>query len=63
MRKDQIDEYDANLSTYSMIVRGLIRNTTEILECIRIFEYCEDYEKCKHLKDVLSNIENGEKIR
>jgi hypothetical protein len=63
MRRDQIEEYDRNLSTYSMIVRGSISNRSEILECIRVFEYCEDYEKCKHLKDILSDIENGKKIR
>ena len=63
MRKDQIDEYGKALLRYPLIVRGSTRDRDVILECIRIFEYCEDYEKCKHLKDILANIENGKKIK
>jgi hypothetical protein len=63
MRKEQIQKYDDNLSKYSLIVRGLIRDTSEILECINIFEYFEDYEKCKHLKEIMSSYKNGKEIR
>jgi Na+/phosphate symporter len=57
MKPDEIKKYEDNLSNYSLILRGDEKNKDEILECIRIFEYFEDYEKCKDLIKVLDNIE------
>jgi hypothetical protein len=63
MKVADIQKYDDNLSRYSLIVRGVIKSQDEIIDCIRIFEYFEDYEKCKHLRDILLNSKDGEKIR
>lgn len=63
MKSEDIQIYEDNLSKYSLIVRGVIKSTDEIYDCITAFENLEDYEKCKHLKEILQNRKNGEKTR
>ena len=50
--------YDKNLIIYSAIVRGKIKNKDETLECIRLLEYFEDYEKCEHLANIIKDGNN-----
>ena len=61
MKIEEKKKYDNNLSQYSSIVRGDSRSIDEILKCIEIFEYFEDYEKCEDLIQILKNLNNNTK--
>jgi hypothetical protein len=58
VKKYEKEIYDKNLIIYSAIVRGKIKNKDEILECIRLLEYFEDYEKCEHLANIIKDGNN-----
>ena len=47
MKENEKKTYNKNLELYSLILKGKIKGKTEILECIRLLEYFEDYEKCE----------------
>ena len=49
MKVEEKKKYDDNLLKYSSILQGLSRSEQEIRDCIKIFEYFEDYEKCEDL--------------
>jgi hypothetical protein len=55
MKLDEIKIYEQALSVYTEIVRtyGKNHSAVDILECIRIFEKLEDYDKCKDLLDII----------
>ena len=55
MKLDEIKIYEQALSVYTEMVRthGKNHSTSDILECIRIFEKLEDYDKCKDLLDII----------
>lgn len=55
MKIEEKEKYDNNLLQYSSIVRGDSNSIEEILRCIEIFEYFEDYEKCEDLIQILKN--------
>jgi len=48
--------YDETLKTYSSIIRAKYGSKSEILECIKIFEYFEEYEKCDDLLKLLETL-------
>jgi hypothetical protein len=58
MKENEKEIYNKNLKLYSAIVREKIKNKAEILECIRLLEYFEDYEKCEHLINIIKEIDN-----
>jgi hypothetical protein len=58
MNRDDKKIYDQALSKYSMIVRCGGNSIEEIKECISIFEYYEDYEKCADLLEILKAYES-----
>ena len=55
MKEYEKEIYNKNLIIYSAILRGKIKNNDEILECIRLLEYFEDYEKCEHLANIIKD--------
>lgn len=55
-------KYDSNLKEYSHIIRMNIKDKERILKCLQMFEYFEDYEKCKDLISILRKIEDKESI-
>ncbi len=59
MKEIEKDKYDKNLKLYSDIV--IKRNYTRerIVECLSIFEYFEDYEKCDHLLHILKEMDQN----
>ena len=59
MKENEKKTYNKNLELYSLILKGKIKGKTEILECIRLLEYFEDYEKCEHLINVIKEIDNS----
>lgn len=58
MKENEKEIYNNNLELYSTIVREKIKNKGKILECIRLLEYFEDYEKCEHLSNIIKEIDN-----
>lgn len=54
--------YDENLSKYTSIMVSRNAEKEEILNCIRIFEKFEDYEKCQDLLNLLYSLKNDEEI-
>jgi hypothetical protein len=58
MKENEKEIYNKNLKLYSTIVREKIKDKVEILECIRLLEYFEDYEKCEHLLGIVKEIDN-----
>jgi hypothetical protein len=58
MKENEKEIYNRNLILYSSIVREKIKNKVEIVECIRLLEYFEDYEKCEHLLTIIKEIDN-----
>jgi hypothetical protein len=58
MKENEKEIYNKNLKLYSAIVREKIKDKAEILECIRLLEYFEDYEKCEHLINIIKEIDN-----
>jgi Na+/phosphate symporter len=63
MKVEEKKKYDDNLLKYSSILRGLSYSEQEIRECIKIFEYFEDYEKCKDLIKFIEVSEQKNKIK
>lgn len=63
MKVEEKKKYDDNLLKYSSILRGLSHTDQEIRECIKIFEYFEDYEKCKDLIKFIENSDRKNKIK
>lgn len=57
MRENEKEIYNKNLRLYSDIVKNKILDRTKILECQRLFEYFEDYEKCDHLLQILRDLD------
>ena len=57
MRESEKEIYNRNLRLYSDIVREKNLNREDILECQRLFEYFEDYEKCEHLLQILKDLD------
>jgi hypothetical protein len=57
MRENEKEIYNKNLRLYSDIVRNKSLDRTKILECQRLFEYFEDYEKCEHLLQILRDLD------
>ena len=58
MKENEKEIYNNNLNLYSKIVREKIKNRNKILECIRLLEYFEDYEKCEHLTNIVKEMDN-----
>jgi hypothetical protein len=59
MKENEKKIYDTNLSDYSFIIKGKIKDKIKIKSCLEILEYFEDYEKCKDLDRVLKSLENN----
>lgn len=57
MEENEKKIYDNNLSEYSSIIKGKTKDKQRIASCLKMFEYFEDYEKCKDLDKVLKNLE------
>jgi hypothetical protein len=57
MEENEKKIYDNNLSEYSSIIKGKMRDRERIQSCLKMFEYFEDYEKCKDLNKVLKGLE------
>lgn len=57
MKAEEKDKYEETLLAYSSIVKYKKATREEIVECIKAFEYFEDYEKCKDLIGILDGIE------
>lgn len=53
MTDKEIQKYNSNLDLYSSIMRNKTKDIPVIEECLRVFEYFEDYEKCEHLIRIL----------
>lgn len=58
MKENEKDIYNNNLSVYSSIVREKIKDREIIIECMKLLEYFEDYEKCEHLLRIIHEIDN-----
>jgi hypothetical protein len=58
VKENEKEIYNKNLVIYSAIVRKRIRDKNKILECIKLLEYFEDYEKCNHLLSIIKEIDN-----
>jgi hypothetical protein len=54
--------YDENLTRYTLIMWSRSADKQDIIDCIKIFERFEDYEKCQDLLNILSNIEKEKDI-
>lgn len=48
--------YDETLKMYSSIIRSKYGGKSEILECIKVFEFFEEYEKCDDLLKILDTL-------
>lgn len=57
MEENEKKIYDNNLSEYSSIIKGKTKDRQRISSCLKMFEYFEDYEKCKDLNKVLKDLE------
>jgi hypothetical protein len=58
MKEKEKKEYEKNLIKYSLIVRDQKASKEEIMKCIKVFEYFEEYEKCKDLFEILNKSGN-----
>jgi len=58
MKEKEKKEYENNLIKYSLIIRDQKASKEEIMKCIKVFEYFEEYEKCKDLLEILSKSGN-----
>ena len=58
MKDNEKEIYNKNLIIYSAIVRERILDKDKILDCIKLLEYFEDYEKCNHLLRIIKEIDN-----
>ena len=58
MKEEDKKAYDSALSDYSIIIRSGGNSLDQIKDCIKAFEYFEDYEKCEHLINVIKEIDN-----
>ena len=58
MKENEKEIYNKNLIIYSAIIRERIRDKDKILDCIKLLEYFEDYEKCNHLLAIIKEIDN-----
>ena len=58
MKDNEKEIYNKNLIIYSAIVRERIQDKDKILDCIKLLEYFEDYEKCNHLLSIIKEIDN-----
>jgi hypothetical protein len=58
MKEKEKKEYEKNLIKYSLIIRDQKASKDEIMKCIKVFEYFEEYEKCKDLLEILSKSGN-----
>jgi hypothetical protein len=58
MKEKEKKEYEKNLIKYSLIIRDQKASKEEIMKCIKVFEYFEEYEKCKDLLEILSKSGN-----
>jgi hypothetical protein len=56
MKENEKEIYNKNLIIYSAIVREKIRDKDKILDCIKLLEYFEDYEKCNHLLNIIKEM-------
>jgi hypothetical protein len=56
MKENEKEIYNKNLIIYSAIVREKIRDKDKILDCIKLLEYFEDYEKCNHLLIIIKEM-------
>lgn len=54
MKEKEKKEYEKNLIKYSLIIRDQKASKEEIMKCIKVFEYFEEYEKCKDLLGILN---------
>jgi len=59
VKENEKDIYNDNILVYSSIVREKIKDKEIILECIKMLEYFEDYEKCEHLLRIINEIDNS----
>jgi len=57
MRDEEVEIYNNNLELYSTIVRSKIKARDLVEECLRVFEYFEDYEKCEDLIRILREMD------
>jgi hypothetical protein len=62
MERTEREIYNSNLDEYSYLVRTGSTDRDRILECIKMFEYFEDYEKCEHLLKILKDLDDGIKL-
>jgi hypothetical protein len=58
MKDTEKEIYNNNLSEYSSIIKQRTTDKEKITECLKMFEYFEDYEKCKDLDRILKNLDN-----
>jgi len=58
MKDTEKEIYNNNLTEYSNIIKLKTNDKERITECLRMFEYFEDYEKCKDLDRILKNLDN-----
>lgn len=63
MKENEKEIYNKNLIIYSAIVREKITDKDKILDCIKLLEYFEDYEKCNHLLSIIKDIDNPTTIQ
>ena len=63
MKEEEIQLYEENLKNYSLFIKNRSGLKTDILKCIKIFEYFEDYEKCKDLLEIINDPLNINKNR
>ena len=61
MKEAEKDIYNNNIQLYSQIVRNKSKDKEKVLECLGVFEYFEDYEKCDDLLRILREITESEK--
>lgn len=57
MKENEKEIYNKNLIIYSGIIREKIKNKDKILDCIKLLEYFEEYEKCNHLLNIIKKDE------
>jgi hypothetical protein len=57
MKERDKEKYNDNLAEYSSIVRERTKDRERILGCLKMFEYFEDYEKCKDLINILKKLD------
>ena len=57
MKENEKEIYNKNLIIYSGIIKEKIKNKDKILDCIKLLEYFEEYEKCNHLLNIIKKDE------